>query len=81
MDADWFAPRPRSTATTATSCTLVFPTIKHLESLLPYKSSAEALDDAADREIEPVMPTVEGEGSERRIVMPDGWDDVPLPPE
>ena len=41
---------------------LVFPTIKHLESLLPYSSSDEVLAAARDRPIEPVVPRVVREG-------------------
>ena len=50
--------------------TLVFPTIKHLESLLPYSSAEEVLAAARDRVIEPVLPRVVGEGSERSVVLP-----------
>jgi hypothetical protein len=50
---------------------LVFPTIKHLESLLPYGSAAEALEAARRREVHPVEPRVVGEGSDRRIELPD----------
>src|SRR4051794_37928366 len=49
---------------------LVFPTIKHLESLLPHSSSDEVLDAARGREMEPVMPRVVGQGDDRRIVLP-----------
>ena len=35
---------------------LVFPTIKHLESLLPYGSATEALEAARRREVRPVEP-------------------------
>ncbi len=49
---------------------LVFPTIKHLESLLPFSSSDEVLAAARDRVVEPVLPRVVGEGDERRVVLP-----------
>jgi hypothetical protein len=49
---------------------LVFPTIKHLESLLPYSNSDEVLAAAGDRVVEPVLPKVVGEGDERRVVLP-----------
>ena len=48
---------------------LVFPTIKHLESLLPYATSQEVLD-AVGGLVEPVLPKVVGEGERRRIVLP-----------
>ena len=53
---------------------LVFPTIKHLESLLPYASLREVLD-AVDA-VEPVLPKVIGEGEPQRIV-PAGRSRVP----
>jgi hypothetical protein len=55
----------------------VFPTIKQLESLLPYASSAEALDGARELTVDPILPKVIGEGEERRVVLPgeSGYDD------
>ena len=44
VDAQWFAPRRALDAHAADEIELVFPTIKHLESLLPYASSREVLD-------------------------------------
>lgn len=79
VDAGWFAPRDALDRHAADELPLVFPTIKHLEALLPHRSAEEALAAAVHRSLEPVMPTVEGSGDERRIVMPDGWDDIPFP--
>jgi 8-oxo-dGTP pyrophosphatase MutT (NUDIX family) len=79
VDAGWFTPREALDRHAADDLPLVFPTIKHLETLLPYANAEEALAGAAERTLEPVMPTVEGEGDERRIVMPAGWDDIPFP--
>ena len=70
-DAQWFAPAGALERHRAGELDLVFPTIKHLESLLPYSSSAEVLEAARGRAVEPVMPRVVGEGDERRIVLPD----------
>jgi hypothetical protein len=50
---------------------LVFPTIKHLESLLPYANAEEALEAARRREVKPVEPKVVGEGEDRRIELPE----------
>jgi 8-oxo-dGTP pyrophosphatase MutT (NUDIX family) len=69
-EATWFAPAEALGRHTAGELDLVFPTIKHLESLLPYSSSAEVLEAARDRDIEPVMPRVVGRGDDRRIVLP-----------
>jgi 8-oxo-dGTP pyrophosphatase MutT (NUDIX family) len=67
--AGWFAPRRALDMHSAGEMELVFPTIKHLEALLPYSTSREVLDGVGDR-VEPVLPKVIGEGEERRIVMP-----------
>src|SRR4051794_35009958 len=69
-DAQWFAPAGALERHRAGELDLVFPTIKHLESLLPYSSSGEVLEAARGRAVEPVMPRVVGEGDERRIVLP-----------
>jgi 8-oxo-dGTP pyrophosphatase MutT (NUDIX family) len=69
-DAEWFAPAGALERHRAGELELVFPTIKHLESLLPYSSSDEVLDAARGRDVEPVMPRVVGKGEERRVVLP-----------
>ena len=53
---------------------LVFPTIKHLESLLPFANSNEVLAAAREREVEPILPKVIGEGNDRRVVLPGDPD-------
>jgi len=68
--ADWFAPAGALDLHRSGELDLVFPTIKHLESLLPYSSSGEVLAAARGRAVEPVMPRVVGEGDERRVVLP-----------
>jgi 8-oxo-dGTP pyrophosphatase MutT (NUDIX family) len=69
VDAGWFAPRTALKRHTDGEMELVFPTIKHLESLLPYATAQEVLDAVAER-VEPVLPKVIGEGEDRRIVLP-----------
>ena len=69
-EAAWIAPGEALERHAAGELALVFPTIKHLESLLPYSSAEEVLAAARDRVIEPVLPRVVGEGSERRVVLP-----------
>ena len=73
VDAGWFSPRGALDDHYADreSFKLVFPTIKHLESLLPYANAEEALEAARRREVKAVEPEVVGEGDERRIVLPD----------
>jgi 8-oxo-dGTP pyrophosphatase MutT (NUDIX family) len=69
-DAAWMSPNEALERHLAGELSLVFPTIKHLESLLPYGSAEEVVAAARDREIEPVLPRVVGEGRERRVVLP-----------
>jgi 8-oxo-dGTP pyrophosphatase MutT (NUDIX family) len=69
-EAEWISPREALDRHRHGELSLVFPTIKHLESLLPYASAAEVLEAARKRPIEPVLPRVIGVGEERRVVLP-----------
>jgi 8-oxo-dGTP pyrophosphatase MutT (NUDIX family) len=71
VDAGWFGPQDALDRHRAGELPLVFPTIKHLESLVGFGSAAEALEAARRREVKTVEPEVVGEGDERRIVLPD----------
>ena len=71
VDADWFRPQDALDRHRAGGLSLVFPTIKHLESLVGFANAAEALDAARRREVRTVEPEIVGEGDERRIVLPD----------
>lgn len=74
VDAGWFSPREALDRHYADQqeFKLVFPTIRHLESLLPYASANEALEAARSRVVKTVEPEVVGEGEERRVILPDG---------
>ena len=71
VDAGWFRPQDALDQHYAGDLSLVFPTIKHLESLLSYANAEEALESARGREVKAVEPEVVGEGSDQRIVMPE----------
>jgi 8-oxo-dGTP pyrophosphatase MutT (NUDIX family) len=71
VDAGWFGPQGALELHRAGELQLVFPTIKHLESLVGFGSAAEALEAARRRDVKAVEPEVVGEGAERRIVLPD----------
>ena len=71
VDAGWYSPRQALDLHRDGEMGLVFPTIKHLESLLSYANAEEALEAARRREVRPVEPEVVGDGSERRIVLPE----------
>jgi 8-oxo-dGTP pyrophosphatase MutT (NUDIX family) len=77
VDAAWWEPRLALEAHRAGDLSLVFPTIRQLETLVPYAGSEEALDAARDTPVETIMPKVVGEGDARRIVLPGepGYDD------
>jgi 8-oxo-dGTP pyrophosphatase MutT (NUDIX family) len=77
VDAAWWEPRRALEAHRAGELSLVFPTIRQLESLLPYARSEEALEAARGTPVEAIMPKVVGEGDERRIVLPGepGYED------
>jgi 8-oxo-dGTP pyrophosphatase MutT (NUDIX family) len=76
VDAGWYVPRGALDLHGAGELELVFPTIKHLQSLLPFTSSEQALAAAPDRDLAPILPKVVGEGEERRVVLPGepGYD-------
>jgi 8-oxo-dGTP pyrophosphatase MutT (NUDIX family) len=69
-DAGWYAPKDALSQHRAGRLSLVFPTIKHLESLLPYAGAGEALDAARKLDVKPIEPKVVGEGDDARIVLP-----------
>jgi 8-oxo-dGTP pyrophosphatase MutT (NUDIX family) len=71
VDAGWFAPQQALEMHERDQLPLVFPTIKHLESLLPFANATEALETARRREVKAVEPEVVGSGEGRRIVLPD----------
>jgi 8-oxo-dGTP pyrophosphatase MutT (NUDIX family) len=68
--ADWFDPGDALERHRGGELPLVFPTIKHLESLLGFGSAEEAIAAARKRTIEPILPKVVGEGDAARVVLP-----------
>lgn len=71
VDAGWFAPRDALDRHERGEMSIVFPTIKHLESLLEFASADEALEAARRREVRPVEPRIVGEGNHARVVLDD----------
>jgi 8-oxo-dGTP pyrophosphatase MutT (NUDIX family) len=71
VDAGWFNPQDALDMHHAGELPLVFPTIKHLESLVGFANATEALDAARKRVVKTVEPRVEGEGDDQRIVLPE----------
>jgi 8-oxo-dGTP pyrophosphatase MutT (NUDIX family) len=56
VDADWFEPARALQMHEAGELALVFPTIKHLESLVEFRNAEEALEAARGRVVEPFEP-------------------------
>ena len=77
-EAGWFSPRGALDSHAAGALPLVFPTIKTLETLLPYAHAGEVLTAAPERSLDPILPRVVGTRDQHRIVLPweDGYEDA-----
>lgn len=77
-DAGWYSPRGALKSHRAGDLALVFPTIKTLETLLPYAKAAEVIAAAPGRSLDPILPRVTGTREKHRIVLPweDGYDEA-----
>lgn len=73
-DAGWFEPAGALEAYGAGELSLAFPTVKQLESLLPFRSSEEALAHHRGQTVEPILPKVIGTLEENRVVLPGDPD-------
>jgi 8-oxo-dGTP pyrophosphatase MutT (NUDIX family) len=80
-DAAWIPPRDALDRSAAGMLKLVFPTIKTLETLLPYASAGEVIEAAPTRDLEPILPRVVGTRESHRILLPGdpGYDDRASP--
>ncbi len=70
VDLGWFSPQAALDAHGAGEIVLVFPTIAHLEQLVPFSSTDALLAHARDLVVEPVLPRVIIEGDSARVLMP-----------
>ena len=77
-DAGWFVPAAALERHRAGDLELVFPTIKTLETLLPYRTGAAVIEAARERVVEPILPRVIGTREDHRVVLPgeDGYEDA-----
>jgi 8-oxo-dGTP pyrophosphatase MutT (NUDIX family) len=73
-EAGWFEPQLALDAQAAGKLALAFPTISQLQSLLPFRTAAEAIEAHRDREVEPILPKVIGTPDEHRVVLPGDPD-------
>jgi 8-oxo-dGTP pyrophosphatase MutT (NUDIX family) len=70
----WIAPEEALDRHERGQLDLVFPTIKNLETLLPYATADDVIAAAQDRVVEPILPKVLGTREDWRIVLPDDPD-------
>jgi 8-oxo-dGTP pyrophosphatase MutT (NUDIX family) len=70
VDLAWLNPARALASHEADELELVFPTIKHLESLLPYATVDEVIAAARERTVEPILPRVIGDETSWRVVLP-----------
>src|SRR5690242_14079809 len=73
-EAGWFRPAAALEAQEQGEMVLAFPTISQLRSLLPFRSSDEALAHHRDRPLEPILPVVVGDRENHRVVLPGDPD-------
>jgi 8-oxo-dGTP pyrophosphatase MutT (NUDIX family) len=73
-EARWCEPSAALAANEASELPLAFPTITQLESLLPFRTSDEAIAHFRGRPVSPILPKPIGEGTDLRIVLPDDPD-------
>lgn len=74
VDAGWFEPARALEARSAGELALAFPTVKQLESLLPFATSDDALAAHRGRAVEPILPKVIGTPEDNRVVLPGDPD-------
>ena len=77
-DAGWFNPERALESHRAGELKLVFPTIRTLETLLPYSRAEEVLAAAPERDLDPILPRVAGTRDAHRVLLPgdDGYEDA-----
>jgi 8-oxo-dGTP pyrophosphatase MutT (NUDIX family) len=73
-EAAWFKPAAALAAQEAGDLVLAFPTLSQLQSLLPYRTSDEALAAHRNHPVEPILPVVLGDRENHRVVMPGDPD-------
>jgi 8-oxo-dGTP pyrophosphatase MutT (NUDIX family) len=73
-EAGWFEPGTALEAQASGDLALAFPTISQLRSLLPFRTSAEAIEAHRGRPVEPILPKVIGTQEEHRVVLPGDPD-------
>jgi 8-oxo-dGTP pyrophosphatase MutT (NUDIX family) len=77
-DAAWFAPRAALDSHGAGELSLVFPTIRSLESLAEHPDAEAVIAAAREAVVEPILPRVAGTREDHRVLLPgdDGYEDA-----
>jgi 8-oxo-dGTP pyrophosphatase MutT (NUDIX family) len=70
VEAGWFEPQAALDAQAAGELVLAFPTIRQLQSLLPFRTSKEAIEAHRGTAVEPILPKVIGTREDHRVVLP-----------
>jgi 8-oxo-dGTP pyrophosphatase MutT (NUDIX family) len=77
-DAAWFAPQAALDSHGAGELSLVFPTIRNLESLAEHPDAEAVIATARETVVEPILPRVAGTREDHRVLLPgdDGYEDA-----
>jgi 8-oxo-dGTP pyrophosphatase MutT (NUDIX family) len=77
-DAAWFAPRAALDSHGAGELSLVFPTIRSLESLAEHPDAEAVMAAGRETVVEPILPRVAGTREDHRVLLPgdDGYEDA-----
>jgi 8-oxo-dGTP pyrophosphatase MutT (NUDIX family) len=73
-EAAWFQPSAALEAQGAGDLVLAFPTVSQLQSLLPFRTSDEALAAHRGRSVETILPVIVGDRENHRVVLPGDPD-------
>ena len=78
VDLRWVTPAEALAAGRRDELSLVFPTIKHLEQLVEFKTVEELLEHARGRRVQPVEPRVLVDGGVAQVLLPGepGYDEA-----
>lgn len=74
VDAGWFEPAKALEAQSTGELALAFPTVKQLESLLPFRTSDEAIAAHRGGTVKPILPKLIGTPEDNRVVLPGDPD-------
>lgn len=74
VEAGWFEPAAALAAAAEGEMPIAFPTLRQLESLVPFSTAREAIEHHRGRPVEPILPKPVGEGDSLRMALPGDPD-------